>query len=228
MARKKPTTKLSPKIKRHIAPNYWNPSSVLVKRAKIDFGIDIEDLSSICLGDEKKAEEVGELARQGALLAANAEVVAERYRNIIEGTTAYNRAVADVLIESIKGSLELRRANDKVKQARLGYDNQIKEINQENVDYRRLEKQRHSNRMDYLQFKGYLDRFIRSVESDANMYSLSVLPEKKQRDADIQEKKMIIDEGLQHGSQARYDFIPKKDFSGAKLAVLKIRAALGI
>jgi hypothetical protein len=196
------------KLKNHVTPKARKLNQVL----KTKFGVSLEDFTSAMMGDVASAQKVGELARQGRLSAEFAPKLAEAYHQIINGSTAYNKAISEVLVNAGKSAIEIDKATMNATLANTQYGHKRSELAAEFVNARKAENQRHSYQMNYTQIKGYIDAYLVGVDNQAALIDQSNRPEIKQLSADEAYQTKVINEALNRGDDARFDLIQQKDY----------------
>lgn len=217
------TTKAT--LKNHVAPKARRISNVL----KPKFGVNLTDFDAALAGDVAAAQKIGELARLGRLSAELAPKLAQAYIEIINGSEAYNKATADILVQAGKSALAIDKSVMQATLANSKYGHQRSELAAEFVASKTSEAQRHKYQMNYTQIRGYLDAHLAGVDQQTSLLEQSYRPEIKQIAADEQREMRELNEGLSKGSRARYDLIPDKDYQtpGLKAKLLQLKTALG-
>lgn len=196
------------KLKNHITPKAQKLNQVL----KTKFGVSLEDFTSAIMGDIASAQKVGELARQGRLSAEFAPKLAEAYHQIINGSTAYNKAISEVLVNAGKSAIEIDSSSMNATLANTQYGHKRSELAAEFVNARKAENQRHTYQMNYTQIKGYIDAYLVGVDNQAALIDQSNRPEIKQLSALEAYQTKVINEALNRGDDARFDLIQQKDY----------------
>ncbi|MBD2249460.1 hypothetical protein [Nostoc sp. FACHB-888] len=140
------------KLKNHVTPKARRINQVL----KTKFGVSLDDFTNAMMGDVTSAQKIGELARQGRLSAEFAPKLAEAYHQIINGTTAQNKAISEVLVNAGKSAIEIDKAVMNATLANAQYAHKRSELAAEFVNARNTENQRHNYQMNYTQIKGYM------------------------------------------------------------------------
>jgi hypothetical protein len=223
-------TESTPKLKDHITPKGARMSRTLETK----FGVSLDDFSDAMTGNEEKARRIGELARQGRMSSDFAPQLAAAYNEIINGTTAYNRAMAEVLVNAGRSSIEIDKSAMGVALGNKSYMNNKREIAQDYDTATRTESTRHAHQMNYGQIKGYIDAYLVSVDNSATILDQVNRPEMKQISADESHKSKVMKELLAKGNKARVEMIPSRNYDaygfresiGSKFASL--RSAIGI
>jgi hypothetical protein len=220
----------TPKLKDHVTPK----GGRIARTLQTKFGISLDDFSDAMTGNEEKARHVGELARQGRMSSDFAPQLAAAYNEIINGTTAYNRAMAEVLVNAGRSSIEIDKAAMGVALGNKSYMNNKREMAQEYDTATKTEATRHAHQMNYGQIKGYIDAYLVSVDSNATLLDQVNRPEIKQISADESHKSKVMKELLTKGDKARVEMIPSRNYDahgfresiGSKFASL--RSAIGM
>lgn len=204
----KDSTQSTLKLKNHVTPKARKLNQVLQQK----FGASLEDFTSAMMGDLNSAKKIGELARQGRLSAELAPKLAEAYQEIINGSTAYNKAVAEILVNAGKSAIEIDKAAMNATLANTQYGHKRSELAAEFVNARNAENQRHNYQMNYTQIKGYIDAYLIGVDQRYSLVEQSNRPELKQITADQAYKTKTINHALEAGSEARLDLIQEKNY----------------
>uniref|UniRef100_UPI0008DBED71 hypothetical protein n=1 Tax=Trichormus sp. NMC-1 TaxID=1853259 RepID=UPI0008DBED71 len=186
------------------------------------------DFEKIMSGDISTAQKVGELARQGRFNSEFAPKFAQAYVEIMQGTEAYNQAIADILTQAGKSGIAIDKAVGKTTLANTKYGHERKELAQQFLFDKNTENVRHEYQLNYGQMKGYIDAHFTAVDQQTALLEQSNRPEVKQLTADEQRQTKVMNEALSSGDKARYDLIPEKSYNGGfKAKLLELKAALG-
>ena len=179
-------------------------------------------------GDIAAAQKIGELARQGRLSQELAPKLAQAYLEIINGSEAYNKATADILLQAGKSAIAIDKAGSQVMLGQQKYVHQRQELAQEFVLGKNTENTRHNYQMNYTQIRGYVDAHLVGVDQQVAILEQSNRPEIKQIAANEQHQQKVMNEALSKGETARYDLIPEKNYrTGIMAKIAEIRSALG-
>jgi len=212
------------KLKNHVKPK----GKRLGQALKSKFGVTLADFDSAMNGDIKTAQKIGELARLGRLSSELAPKLAQAYIEIINGSEAYNKATADILLQAGKSAIAIDKAASQTMLGNSRYIHERRELASEFVNAKKAENNRHDYQMNYTEIKGYIDAHLVSVDRDVAMIEQSNRPEIKQIAADEQLQQRQINEALTKGDNARYDLITEKNYTGGiKAKLLEFKAALG-
>lgn len=213
-----------PKLRNHILPKGKLLTQVLGKK----FGVTLSDFDKAMGGDIQAAQKIGELARQGRLSSDLAPKLAQAYLEIINGSEAYNKATADILLQAGKSAIAIDKAGSQVMLGQQKYVHSRQELAQEFVIGKNSGKSRHAYQMNYTQIKAYVDVHLTEVDRQTAILEQSNRPEIKQVAADEQYQTKTMNEALSKGATARYDLIPEKNYrTGMMGKIAEIRSALG-
>jgi hypothetical protein len=212
------------KLKNHVTKKGKRLGQALSSK----FGVSLDDFEKIMSGDITTAQKVGELARQGRFNSEFAPKFAQAYVEIMEGTQAYNQAIADILTQAGKSGIAIDKAVGKTTLANTKYGHERKELAQQFLFDKNAENVRHEYQLNYGQMKGYIDAHFTAVDQQTALLEQSNRPEVKQLTADEQRQTKVMNEALSSGDNARYDLIPEKRYNGGfKAKLLELKAALG-
>lgn len=211
------------KIKNHITPK----GKALNSQLSSKFGITLNMFESACMGDLAAIQKIGELNRQAGFMKEYAPKLKDAYLQIIEGSTTYNLALADILKAAGSASLQIDKAANSTALADRKYVHQKIEIGRQYLADKQAENTRHAYQMNYQEVKGYMDAFLVDVDRQTAVLEQSNRPELKQREADKQYQGKVINEYLDNGNDARVDLIPQKNYVGIKGKFKEFMSALG-
>lgn len=213
----------SAKLKNHVAPK----GKRLGQALKSKFGVTLADFDDAMNGNVQVAQKIGELARQGRLSSEFAPKLAQAYIEIMQGSEAYNKATADILLQAGKSAIAIDKAVGQTTLGNSRYIHERRELAAEFVNAKEAENNRHAYQMNYTEIKGYIDAHLVSVDNQTTLLEQSNRPEFKQIAADEQLQSRQLNEALSKGDNARYDLIPEKQYTGIKAKLLEFKAALG-
>ncbi len=210
-------------IKNHISPK----GKALNSQLSSKFGITINDFQLACMGDLAAVQKIGELNKQAAFMKEYAPKLKDAYLQIIEGSTTYNLALADILQAAGSASLQIDKAANSTALADRKYVHQKIEIGRQYIQDKQAENARHEYQLSHQQIKGYMDAFLVDVDRQTAILEQSNRPELKQVDADKQYQSRVVNEYLTNGNDARVDLIPQKEYRGIKGKLKEFMSALG-
>jgi hypothetical protein len=214
----------TPRLKNHILPK----GKILSQTLDRKFGVTLADFDRAINGDIQAAQKIGELARQGRLSQELAPKLAQAYLEIINGSEAYNKATADILLQAGKSAIAIDKAGSQVMLGQQKYIHSRQELAQEFVIGKNAENVRHNYQMNYAQIKGYVDAHLVEIDQQTAILEQSNRPETKQIAANEAYQTKTMNEALNKGENARYDLIPEKDYrTGIAGKIAGIKAALG-
>jgi hypothetical protein len=212
------------KLKNHVLPK----GKPLNQALNSKFGVTLADFDNAIDGDVATAQKIGELARQGRLSSELAPRLAQAYLEIINGSEAYNKATADILVQAGKSAIAIDKAVSQTMLANSRYGHERKELAQQFGIARNVENNRHNYQINYTEIKGYIDAHLIGVDQEAGIIDQSNRPEIKQIAANEQLQARQINEALSKGDNSRYDLIPQRNYAGGiKAKLLEFKTALG-
>ena len=192
------------RIKNHITPK----AKALNSQLSAKFGISLKMFENACMGDLAAIQKIGELNRQAGFMKEYAPKLKDAYLQIIEGSTTYNLALADILKATGTAALQIDKAANSTALADRKYVHQKTEISRQYLLDKQAENTRHEYQLNYQEVKGYMDAFLVDVDRQAAILDQSNRPEVKQIGANQQYQGRVINEYLTNGNDARVDLIP--------------------
>ncbi len=211
------------RIKNHITAK----SKALNSQLSSKFGITLADFEKACLGDLPSIQKIGELSRQGRLMAEYAPKLKDAYLQIIEGSTTYNLALADILKASGTASLQIDKAANSTALADRKYVHSKIEIGQQYLLDKETENQRHNYQLNYQQIRGYMNAFLVDIDRNNAILEQENRPEMQQIAANKTYQDKLINDYLDNGDNARPDLIPQKNYTGIKGKFKQFLTSLG-
>lgn len=218
MGRKVDRTLGKMRLRNHVTPR----SRQIQGELKGKFGLQFNELIRAMMGDEKAAKSLGEQARQGRLMSEFAPKVAERAKEVINGTQAFNEAVGQINIASGQSGSAIDRIADAAELANVQWiDNKsLRLLDKDNQE--KLQKLKTKNATEYIKMKGLIDYAMTSIDDDYKLLSLELRPEMRQAQIDEAHTIEMANYNLEMGDKARADFKPKKNYQ-AKTMVQKVK-----
>ncbi len=211
------------RIKSHITPK----GKALNSQLSSKFGITLNMFESACMGDLAAIQKIGELNRQAGFMKEYAPKLKDAYLQIIEGSTTYNLALADILKAAGSATLQIDKAANATALADRKYVHQKIEISRQYIQDKKAENARHEYQLNYQQIKGYLDVYLVDVDRQTAIVEQSNRPELKQIEADKAYQDKLLNDYLGNGDKARPDLIPQKNYTGIKGKFKEFLGALG-
>jgi hypothetical protein len=211
------------RIKNHISTRGKTLNNQLVNK----FGISLNDFEKACTGDISSIQRIGELSRQARFMSEYAPKLKDAYIEIIQGTTTYNLALADILKAAGSASLQIDKAAASTTLADQKFVHGRVELAKQFLMDKKTENDRHQYQLNISQIKGYMDAFIVDVDRQSAILEQSNRPEAKQVAEDKAYKSKLINEYLGEGDKARPDLIPNRNYRGIRGKFEQIKSALG-
>jgi hypothetical protein len=211
------------RIKNHISTRGKTLNNQLVNK----FGISLHEFEKACLGDLTSIQRIGELSRQAKFMSEYAPRLKDAYVEIIQGTTTYNLALADILKAAGSASLQIDKAAASTTLADQKFVHGRLELAKQVLMDKKSENDRHQYQLNYSQIKGYMDAFLVDVDRQSAILEQSNRPEIKQVQEDKAYESKLINEYLDEGDRARPDLIPNRKYRGIKGKFEQIKTALG-
>lgn len=203
------TKKSSFTIKNHVEPKAKRIGSIL----KGKYGLDLQTLNSALAGDTKALKQIGEAGRQGQLTQEMMPLLEEAYLNLIKGTEAYNKGVANILKQGASSAINIDKSVSQAMLANQKYGNQRKELAAEFASAKTAEVMRHQYAINYIQLKAYIDQYMQRVDGKTKLVEQSNRPELKQIEEDTRYSSAVAKHLLSYGDNSQTNLLPHRQYA---------------
>lgn len=177
------------------------------------FGLDISDLNKALAGDKSALKIIGEAGRQGQLTQELMPILEEAYINLIKGTEAYNKGIANIAKQGANSAIAIDRSVSQAMLANQKYGHQRKELAGEFAAAKSTEDIRHQYAVNYIQLKAYIEQYLMRVDGNAKLIEQANRPEVKQMGEDSRYELAAAKHLLEHGDNARLDLLPRREYA---------------
>jgi hypothetical protein len=177
------------------------------------FGLDLSDINKALQGDQATLKMIGEAGRQGQLTQELMPILEEAYINLIKGTEAYNKSVANITKQGANSAIAIDRSVSQAMLASQKYGNQRKELAAEFSIARTAETTRHQYAINYIQLKAYIEQYLMKVDGNAKLVDQANRPEVKQMAEDSRYELAAAKHLLENGDNARLDLLPRREYA---------------
>lgn len=199
------------KLKNHFAgKNLRTPENLL----KSHFAIDKDTVIQVLAGDEKAAQYIGEMGRQGRLTQELMPKVAANIIDAIKGTEVYNTETSKILNQGMRSTTAINKAVDSVELESLKYRNTEEERKLSLSQGRTTEENRHKYALEYMAVKHTIDSNMQTVDAEYKVLEQSDRPALKQIDEEERVHSKLIGHLLDKGSKATPEYIRKHNYLG--------------
>lgn len=185
----------------------------LTRIANEKFGVTNSLILKAINGDKASQEKLGDMGKIGRKLSLAMPNIRDNILDYIEGTSDYNKALADIAKSVGKEAPVIAKAGMDTELANDKYNNLMEEYWASFNNSKEVEKQKHSDAMDVIELQAWVDSLIYEENTKARMETISNRPFLEQRKADEERDNKILQERLQWGSEADLSLIPSKVYS---------------
>ena len=176
------------------------------------FGINNALILRAVMGDEKACKQISDMGHLGERLQLAMPVIQKHAENYIEGVKEYNVALAAIYKAGGDSSLTIDKAGSDLALANTKYQNKLLEYKTKLFADLKAEGERHSDAMDVIELRAWVDSFVREVDAFAAQEAISNAPYLKQLIADRELSKQRMLHWLEHGSESNVSLIPEKNY----------------
>ncbi|NJN13431.1 MAG: hypothetical protein HC874_25620 [Richelia sp. SL_2_1] len=185
----------------------------LSKATRKEFGISKALIVKAIEGDDKALEQIGDMGKIGDRILTVMPKIRQDLTDYISGITEYNQSVADILKAGGKGSAAIKKAGSDLTLENTRYNNLIEEYKEQLFANLEAENEKHTDSMDLIKLKAWIDSHMRDVTSNARFEATSNKPYIAQMQADRDYEKEKALHLLENGSDSDLELIPRKHFT---------------
>jgi hypothetical protein len=197
-------------IKDHISTH----GKDLKKATNEKFGINNALIIRAVNGDEKALQQIGDMGNLGERLVISMPAIRENLKAYIQGTTDYNKTLAEIYKDGGKGATTISQSQMGTKLENDKYNHLMEEyLTKFNADTSK-ELQRHGDKMDIIELQAWVDSMMATVDAKANLELATSRPFEAQLKADKDYETKKAQHLLEYGSEGDLELIPKRHYSG--------------
>lgn len=185
----------------------------LRKATRKEFGISNALLVRAIEGDDSALKQIGDMGKTGDRILTVMPKIRQDLTDYIDGITEYNQSVADILKAGGKGSAAINKAGGDLTLENTRYNNLIEEYKEQLFANLEAEGGKHTDSMDLIKLKAWIDSHMRDVNSNARFEATSNKPYVAQMQADSDYEKEKALHLLDNGSDSDLGLIPRKHFT---------------
>lgn len=185
----------------------------LTKATKKEFGISKSLIVKAIEGNESALKQIGDMGKTGDRILTVMPSIRQNLVDYIDGITEYNQSVADILKAGGKGSAAIQKAGGDLTLENTRYNNLIEEYKEQLFANLQAEDEKHTDAIDLIKLKAWVDSHMRDVNSNARFEATSNKPfvEQIKADRDYEKEKSL--HLLDNGSDSNLSLIPQKHFT---------------
>lgn len=185
----------------------------LRKATRKEFGISNALLVRAIEGDDNALKQIGDMGKTGDRILTVMPKIRQDLTDYINGITEYNQSVTDILKAGGKGSAAINKAGSDLTLENTRYNNLIEEYKEQLFANLEAEGEKHTDSMDLIKLKAWIDSHMRDVNSNARFEATSNKPYVAQMQADSDYEKEKALHLLDNGSDSDLGLIPRKHFT---------------
>ncbi|NJL79351.1 MAG: hypothetical protein HC836_37170 [Richelia sp. RM2_1_2] len=185
----------------------------LSKATRKEFGISKALIVKAIEGDDKALEQIGDMGKIGDRILTVMPKIRQDLTDYINGISEYNQSVADILKAGGKGSAAIKKAGSDLTLENTRYNNLIGEYKEQLFANLETEDEKHTDAIDLIKLKAWIDSHMRDVSSNARFEATSNKPYVAQMQADRDYEKEKALHLLENGSDSDLELIPRKHFT---------------
>lgn len=162
---------------------------------------------------QKACKELGQMNLNSQLYKDLSPQLKQAVINQIQATTQFNVDRAEILRETGRGAIAIKKSQASTKLSNSELLNKTRE-NAADFHYSaRLEKQRHELEINYIRLNSMVRQAMGMIDGQARLITASNQPELKQIPETLKYQKEVGKHLLSNGDASRVDLIHKKDYT---------------
>jgi hypothetical protein len=185
----------------------------LSKATRKEFGISKALIVKAIEGSDSALKQIGDMGKTGDRILTVMPKIRQDLSDYINGITEYNQSIADILKAGGKGSAAINKAGSDLTLENTRYNNLIEEYKEQLFANLEAEGEKHTDSMDLIKLKAWIDSHMRDVTSNARFEATSNKPYVAQMQADRDYEKEKALHLLENGSDSDLELIPRKHFT---------------
>lgn len=176
------------------------------------FGFTFQEFESAMKGNVMAAKKLSGLAEDGRNMSKLAPTVVKGVKEIMEGTKAYNEAIAKILTTAGITAIDIDKAGIDTSMANLDYGHARTEMALDFTLAKKAENTRHTRYMQKTALKAYLDERMSSEDFRVKIQGIVNNPVLRQKLLDAQYNIQDIEHLFKYGHSADLSLLPRKQY----------------
>jgi hypothetical protein len=220
------------KVKDHVTKR----SKRITGMMRNKYGLGLDTFDKALKGDINSIQLIAQAGLTGARIQELAPMLEEAYLAAIKGTEQYNKSKSNIVKTAGNSAIAINKAVAQVSLANTKYLHQNRELKEDYVQQKELEKLRHDYQINYQVLKSSMDKFFMKVDNNHKAIEQTYRPAVAQLAEDTRREMVDIKHILQYGEKANLSLLPRREYVTTKETkpqnrianiLNRIRSALG-
>lgn len=160
------------KVKDHVTKRSKRITGMM--RNKYSLGLDTFDKA--LQGDIGSIQLIAQAGITGARIQELAPMLEEAYLAAIKGTEQYNKSKASIIQTAGSSAIAINKSVAQVSLSNTKYIHQIRELKEDYVQKKEIEKLRHDYQINYQVLKSSMDKFFMKVDNNTKAIEQTYRP----------------------------------------------------
>jgi hypothetical protein len=176
------------------------------------YGLGLETFDKALKGDMTSIQLIAQAGITGARIQELAPMLEEAYLTAIKGTEQYNKSKANIIKTAGSSAIAINKSVAQVSLANTKYTHQLRELKEDYVQQKDLEKLRHGYQINYQVLKHNMDKFFMKVDNNTKAIEQTYRPAVAQLAENTRREMVDIKHVLQYGERANLELLPRREY----------------
>jgi hypothetical protein len=196
------------KVKDHVT----NRSKRITGMIQNKYGLGLDTFDKALKGDMGSIQLIAQAGITGARIQELAPMLEEAYLAAIKGTEQYNKSKASIIKTAGSSGIAINKSVAQVSLANTKYVHQLRELKEDYIQQKEVEKLRHDYQINYQVLKSSMDKFFMKVDNNTRAIEQTYRPAVAQLAEDTRREMVDIKHILQYGEQANLSLLPRREY----------------
>jgi hypothetical protein len=196
------------KVKDHVTKRSKRITGMMQNK----YGLGLDTFDKALKGDMGSIQLIAQAGITGARIQELAPMLEEAYLAAIKGTEQYNKSKASIIKTAGSSGIAINKSVAKVSLSNTKYVHQLRELKEDYIQQKELEKLRHDYQINYQVLKSSMDKFFMKVDNSTKAIEQTYRPAVAQLAEDTRREMVDIKHILQYGEKANLSLLPRREY----------------
>lgn len=196
------------KVKDHVTKRSKRITGMMQNK----YGLGLDTFDQALKGDKGSIQLIAQAGITGARIQELAPMLEEAYLAAIKGTEQYNKSKSNIVKTAGSSAIAINKSVAQASLANTKYLHQVRELKEDYVQQKELEKLRHDYQINYQVLKSSMDKFFMKVDNNTKAIEQTYRPAVAQLAEDTRREMVDIKHILQYGEQANLSLLPRREY----------------
>jgi hypothetical protein len=200
------------KVKDHVTKHSKRITGMMQNK----YGLGLDTFDKALQGDIGSIQLIAQAGITGARIQELAPMLEEAYLAAIKGTEQYNKSKSNIIQTAGSSAIAINKSVAQVSLSNTKYIHQIRELKEDYVQKKEIEKLRHDYQINYQVLKSSMDKFFMKVDNNTKAIEQTYRPAVAQLAEDTRREMVDIKHILQYGDRANLSLLPRREYVSAE------------